>query len=440
VNFNITRRQFLQYCTASAAALGLSQMDLLKLEKALATPQTGCSALSPSVIWLTGQACSGCPVSLLNRVIDVTGGYYDADMINALYGAGVPQGSAGDTVGELNAVNDAADLLVGDAVRALVPGLTRGLPWADDVSGAFPGSLLDAYAGAFPTGYVTLEWNTTVMASAGSVPVDHLKDVVTGAHGLLATPGHPVFVLLVDGAVPTTDEGYCMVFDDPNNYSGYKGVNTPAANPDSVTLANALRWIAPKAAAVISVGTCSSYGGVPAGKGNKTGATPVFKFLADNGITTPVINVPGCPPQPDWVVYTVAYFLIHTAGDLSSLGVPPLDTNVDPTTGYPKNRPKAVYGGPTLEVNCDNCPKKWMGGAEKLGDDGCTQDLGCKGSLARCLSPVRQWNRFDDGTQNNWCRGGGGVGDSRYVCHGCIEPAFPDAPLSPFFEPTSDGS
>ena len=32
----ISREQFLQYCTASAAALGLSQMDLLKLEKALA--------------------------------------------------------------------------------------------------------------------------------------------------------------------------------------------------------------------------------------------------------------------------------------------------------------------------------------------------------------------------------------------------------------------
>gem|GEM_PF-6425672 len=44
MNLNITRRQFLQYCTASAAALGLSQTDLLKLGKALATPQAGCTS------------------------------------------------------------------------------------------------------------------------------------------------------------------------------------------------------------------------------------------------------------------------------------------------------------------------------------------------------------------------------------------------------------
>ena len=434
MNFNITRRQFLQYCTASAAALGLSQTDLLKLEQALATPQTGCTGPSPSVIWLSGQACSGCPVALLNRVNSYAGNpYYDADMLNALYGTGLPlPGALGnDAAGlPLQVVNDAADLLIGDGVRALVPGLTRSNLWADDMSGVLSGSLLDAYAGPFPTGYITLDWNATVMASAGDIAVNHLNNIVTGG-GLLG-----LFILMVDGSVPTTDEGYCMVFDDPSDYSGYKGVNTPAANPDSVTMANALRWMAPLAAAVISVGTCASYGGIPAGAGQKTGATGVKDFLAGEGIATPVINVPGCPPHPDWIVYPAAYVLAISTTSPLSLALPALDN---------KGRPLAVYSGSRgneFDPFCFDCPNKSTMGtgsaAQELGDSGCVGSLGCKGPYTVGDCPIRQKNTADDGTLMNWCVGaqgaaslpsthvGSGIGEGRHPCQGCIEPDFPD--------------
>jgi hydrogenase small subunit len=58
----ITRRDFLKYCTVSAAVLGLSGKELLRLEEALA--KTG----GPTVVWLQGAACTGCSVSFMNRI------------------------------------------------------------------------------------------------------------------------------------------------------------------------------------------------------------------------------------------------------------------------------------------------------------------------------------------------------------------------------------
>ena len=419
MKLNISRRQFLQYCTASAAALGLSQTDLLKLGKALATPQTGCgvSGQGVSVIWLSAQACSGCQVTLLNRVVDTAGsGYYDADMLNPLYGTGglapfgsanytVSQGSAGDPLGApLNVVNDVADLVVGDGVGTLVPQISRSLGWS-----------------AFPNGYITAEWFATVNAGAGDINVDHLNSVVTG-------PGP--FVLLVDGSVPTTDEAYCMVFDDPNDYSGFRGVNTPAANPDSVTVSSALRWMAPNAAFILSIGTCSSFGGIPAGKRNKTGAISVADFVSGEGIGTTVVNIAGCPPHPDWIVYPVAYFIINAA-------LPALDS---------KGRVAATYGEQpfchnSVHGDCPNYVTQGTGDAAQfLGDDGCQGSMGCKGWKTFGDCPTRMKNVFDDGTKNNWCSAGsrgGNIGEARAVCQGCIEPDFPDA-MSPFYESTID--
>ncbi|QNB46781.1 hydrogenase small subunit [Thermanaerosceptrum fracticalcis] len=56
----INRRDFLKWITASAAALGLTSLDLVKVEQALA------ASTSPPVIWLQGAMCTGCSISLLN--------------------------------------------------------------------------------------------------------------------------------------------------------------------------------------------------------------------------------------------------------------------------------------------------------------------------------------------------------------------------------------
>ena len=55
-----------------------------------------------------------------------------------------------------------------------------------------------------------------------------------------------------------------------------------------------------KAAAVIAIGSCATWGGVPSAGPNPTGATPVYKILEGTGI--PVINIPGCPPRPETVI------------------------------------------------------------------------------------------------------------------------------------------
>jgi hydrogenase small subunit len=59
----ISRRKFLQWTAASAAALGLSKFDLERLDNVVLAAGT-----KAPVIWLQGAACSGCSISLLNSI------------------------------------------------------------------------------------------------------------------------------------------------------------------------------------------------------------------------------------------------------------------------------------------------------------------------------------------------------------------------------------
>ena len=58
----LTRREFMKLCSASAVGMGLSQMAVPKLVHAMEEA----SAKKPPVIWLQGANCTGCVVSLLN--------------------------------------------------------------------------------------------------------------------------------------------------------------------------------------------------------------------------------------------------------------------------------------------------------------------------------------------------------------------------------------
>ncbi len=345
----LTRRQFLQYCMTSAAALGLSQADILKLKEALAA-QTGCLTPTLPVIWLSGQACSGCVTSLLNRVVSVDGHYYDGDMLNVLYASGVPIAHPNDPLGLAgNVVADTADLLVGDAVggvlglagiprnawRWYAGGNATSVLWADDVN-----AILPALVKPFPGGYITNVWNTTIMASTGELEVPYLESIVNGTDP---------FVLIVEGSIPRAWNGKgCMVFDNyPDPALPAKGIikNLPWAPIDgkrSVSAWEALLWMAsrPNCLFIECIGTCSSYGGIPAGAGNRTDAQSVTTILNDAQITTPVVNIPGCPANPDWMMYPVAYAYIN------SLSLPPLDEI---------GRPTAIFN--VSDHNCVTCPK-----------------------------------------------------------------------------------
>jgi hydrogenase small subunit len=155
------------------------------------------------------------------------------------------------------------------------------------------------------------------------------------------------FVLVCEGSIPVKDGGiYCKVAGKP--------------------ALDILKETAPKAAAVIAIGSCATWGGVPSADPNPTEATPVYKILEGSGI--PVINIPGCPPNGYNFLSTVLYYLTFNR-------LPELDD---------KLRPKFAYGR-LIHENCERRPHFDAGRfAEQFGDDGhrqgyCLYKLGCKG-------------------------------------------------------------
>ena len=133
------------------------------------------------------------------------------------------------------------------------------------------------------------------------------------------------------------------------------------------------------------------------------------QFLREQSIATPVINIPGCPPHPDWLVGTLVAVALY--------GLEAVAATLDELS-----RPTMFYGKCIHET----CPRRAdfdaARFARKFGDPGCLYELGCKGPVTFADCPTRMWN---SGT--NWCIGAGSP------CHGCVEPDFPDR-LSPLYE------
>jgi hydrogenase small subunit len=155
------------------------------------------------------------------------------------------------------------------------------------------------------------------------------------------------FILVCDGSIPVKDGGvYCKIAGKP--------------------VLDILKETAPKAAAVISIGSCAAWGGVPSAEPNPTGATPVYKILEGTGI--PVVNIPGCPPNGYNFLSTVLYYVTFKK-------LPELDDLL---------RPKFAYGR-LIHENCERRPHFDAGRfAEQFGDEGhrqgyCLYKLGCKG-------------------------------------------------------------
>jgi len=155
------------------------------------------------------------------------------------------------------------------------------------------------------------------------------------------------FILVCEGSIPVKDGGiYCKIAGKP--------------------VLDILKETAPKAAAVIAIGSCATWGGVPSAAPNPTGATPVYKILEGTGI--PVINIPGCPPNGYNFLSTVLYYVTFSK-------LPELDARL---------RPKFAYGN-LIHENCERRPHFDAGRfAEQFGDEGhrkgyCLYKLGCKG-------------------------------------------------------------
>ena len=105
-------------------------------------------------------------------------------------------------------------------------------------------------------------------------------------------------------------------------------------------------WIdrlAPKAWAVVAVGTCATYGGIHAMEGNPTGCMGLADYLGwdwKSKAGLPIVNVPGCPVQPDNFMETLLYLLYQAAGLAPMI---PLDEQLRPTWLF----------GQTVHEGCD---------------------------------------------------------------------------------------
>ncbi|MCK2216954.1 hydrogenase small subunit [Actinomadura sp. ATCC 31491] len=225
---------------------------------------------------------------------------------------------------------------------------------------------------------LSVDYHETIMAAAGT-QAEAARDAT------LARGGH---LVVVEGSVPLgAGGGYCTV--------GGRSAE------------QILKAAAAKAAAVVNVGTCSAYGGLPAADPNPTQAVPVEEVISG----VPVLNLPGCPVNADNLTATLAHYLTFGA-------LPPADD---------LGRPLFAYG----ERIHDNCPRRGHFDAGEFalewGDEGhrkgwCLYRLGCKGPSTFHNCPIQQWN---GGT--NWPIGAG------HGCVGCTEPGFWDD-LSPFYD------
>lgn len=116
------------------------------------------------------------------------------------------------------------------------------------------------------------------------------------------------FILVVEGSIPNEEnkaEGYWAAF----------GTDKQTGQP--ILTCDWIDRLAPRAWAVVAVGTCATYGGIHAMEGNPTGCMGLadylgWKWKSKAGI--PIVCVPGCPVLPDNFMETLLYLLYQSAG------------------------------------------------------------------------------------------------------------------------------
>jgi len=278
--------------------------------------------------------------------------------------------------------------------------ITAGLSCDGDtvsITAATQPSLEDVLLGAIP-GLPDVRLHNPVLAYANGD--DFLAPFRLAAAGDLGRP----YILVVEGSIPNEkvkEEGYWAAF----------GIDRATGQP--ITTCEWIDRLAPGAWAVVAIGTCATYGGIPAMEGNPTGAMGLPDYLGWDFRSTagvPVVCVPGCPVQPDNFMETVLYLLYQAAG-LSPMI--PLDEALRPTWLF----------GQTVHENCDR------GGyyeqadfAAEFGSRKCIVKLGCWGPVVLCNVPKR-----------GWMDGIGGCPNVGGICIGCTMPGFPDK-FMPFMD------
>ncbi len=212
------------------------------------------------------------------------------------------------------------------------------------------------------------------------------------------------FILVVEGSIPNeqlSGEGY------------WAGLGSDPETGQPIPTTEWISLLAARAAAVVAVGTCATYGGVPAMKGNPTGAMGLPDYLgwewkSKEGV--PIVCIPGCPAQPDNITETILYLTLMLSGKAPAIE---LDDSL---------RPKWLFNR-TVHENCNRAAFYEQGEfATEYGSRKCMVKLGCKGPVVKC-----------NVGQRGWVRGRGGCPNVGGICIGCTMPGFPDKFL-PFMD------
>lgn len=296
----VSRRDFMKYCTALTATMGLSSSFVPKVAEVFAAP-----AQRPPLIWLHFGECTGCSEALLRTQY----------------------------------------------------------PYIDEL-------VLEV---------LSVEYHETIMAAAGHQAEEQLHNAIKKYDGK--------FICVVEGSIATKYNG------------GYGKVG-------GRSFLEIAKEVCPKAAAVISIGSCASFGGIPAAAPNPGG----YKGVGD-AIGIKPVNIPGCPPNPINLVGTVVNYLL--------LGkLPELDESGRPLFAF----------GKTIH---DQCPRRSHFeneefveefGSEEAALGYCLYKVGCRGPETYNNCPIA---KFNDGT--SWPVEAGAP------CIGCSQPNFWDT-MTPFYE------
>ena len=227
---------------------------------------------------------------------------------------------------------------------------------------------------------LSIDYHETVMAAAGH----QAEAALAGA----VDKHRDQYIAVIEGSIPTgANAVYCTI--------GGKSAEQIA------------REVCAHAAAVVAVGTCAAFGGLPAAAPNPTGALGVADAIP--GIKT-LINLPACPVNAENLTALLSYYLTYGRW-------PALDRY---------RRPLFAYG----KLIHDACERRAHFDAgqyvEAWGDAGhragfCLYKMGCKGPAAFHNCPNIGWNG-----NTNWPIGCG------HGCIGCSEPAFWDR-MTPFY-------
>jgi len=289
----LSRRDFVKFCTLTAANLGLQSALVPQVVKALETKPR------PAIYWLNFSACTCCTESLIKS----------------------------------------SHPLIADAIL----------------------------------GIISLDYMETIQTAAG-----HQAEEIVW-NGIKENAGN--YLLAVEGSVPTKDGGvYCTV--------------------GGMTAIDYLHKAAVDAKAIVSVGSCASFGCVTTAHPNPTGCKPIYKLINDK----PVVNLPGCPPIADVLAGTIVHLVTFDR-------LPELDA---------LHRPKVFYG----QRIHDKCYRRAFFDSgmfvEKFDDEGarkgwCLYKLGCRGPITSNSCSMIKWN--------------GGVSfpiQSGHPCLGCSEPDYWD--------------